>query len=207
MSNQTRVYYPSLCLVSLLLPPHFDAVIPDIAPLSSCHCTFSFLLYSLSLSGLGWSYPSDMWSVGCILYELYTGDALFQTHENREHLALMEKFLGPIPVSMASRADRHSLKYFRPNFALNWPEIATDENSVKFVEKLLPLDEIINDDRHVLFKDLLRKLLEYEPHKRITAAEALKHPFITMPPAEQEEKYGRGGGSGGSQRSSTSEKH
>ena len=31
-----------------------------------------------------------MWSVGCILVEFYTGDALFQTHDNLEHLAMME---------------------------------------------------------------------------------------------------------------------
>jgi dual-specificity kinase len=40
--------------------------------------------------GLGWSYPCDIWSIGCILVEFYTGDALFQTHDNLEHLAMME---------------------------------------------------------------------------------------------------------------------
>jgi dual-specificity kinase len=40
--------------------------------------------------GLGWSYPCDIWSIGCILVEFFTGDALFQTHENLEHLAMME---------------------------------------------------------------------------------------------------------------------
>ena len=28
--------------------------------------------------GLGWTFPCDMWSCGCILVELATGDALFQ---------------------------------------------------------------------------------------------------------------------------------
>ena len=28
-------------------------------------------------------YAADMWSVGCILIELYTGEVLFDTHENR----------------------------------------------------------------------------------------------------------------------------
>ena len=41
-----------------------------------------------------------MWSVGCILIEMYTGEALFQTHENLEHLAMMERILGPLPKSM-----------------------------------------------------------------------------------------------------------
>lgn len=40
--------------------------------------------------GLGWSYPCDIWSIGCILVEFFTGDALFQTHDNLEHLAMME---------------------------------------------------------------------------------------------------------------------
>jgi dual-specificity kinase len=44
--------------------------------------------------GLGWSYPCDIWSIGCILVEFYTGDALFQTHDNLEHLAMMEAVVG-----------------------------------------------------------------------------------------------------------------
>lgn len=43
---------------------------------------------------LGWSYPCDIWSIGCILVEFYTGDALFQTHDNLEHLAMMEAVCG-----------------------------------------------------------------------------------------------------------------
>ena len=39
---------------------------------------------------LGWSYACDIWSIGCILVEFFTGDALFQTHDNLEHLAMME---------------------------------------------------------------------------------------------------------------------
>lgn len=29
--------------------------------------------------GLGWGIPSDIWSLGCILMECYTGNLLFQT--------------------------------------------------------------------------------------------------------------------------------
>lgn len=52
---------------------------------------------------IGWSYPADIWSIGCILIELYTGEAIFQTHENSEHLAMMEKILGKIPKSITKR--------------------------------------------------------------------------------------------------------
>lgn len=40
---------------------------------------------------LGWSQPCDVWSVGCIIFELYSGVTLFQTHDNKEHLAMMER--------------------------------------------------------------------------------------------------------------------
>ena len=51
--------------------------------------------------GLEWSFPSDIWSVGCILAELYTGELLFPTHNDGEHLAMMEKITGKkLPVHM-----------------------------------------------------------------------------------------------------------
>ena len=76
---------------------------------------------------LGWAQPCDVWSVGCIMFELYTGYTLFQvrhclpppniylpcmyilcvslqTHDNREHLAMMERILGTIPYRMAKRS-------------------------------------------------------------------------------------------------------
>jgi hypothetical protein len=31
------------------------------------------------------------------MFELYLGFTLFQTHDNKEHLAMMEKILGPLP--------------------------------------------------------------------------------------------------------------
>ncbi|KAE9534954.1 hypothetical protein AGLY_008246 [Aphis glycines] len=46
---------------------------------------------------LGWAQPCDVWSIGCIIFELYLGITLFQTHDNREHLAMMERILGSIP--------------------------------------------------------------------------------------------------------------
>lgn len=47
----------------------------------------------------GWSFPSDIWSTACIVAEMYTGDLLFQTHEDLEHLALIERMCGSFPQS------------------------------------------------------------------------------------------------------------
>ena len=85
--------------------------------------------------GLGWSFPCDLWSVGCILAELATGDALFQTHENLEHLAMMERALGPIPAAMAARADKGAAQYFAEGGRLDWPGGAASRKSVRAVNK------------------------------------------------------------------------
>lgn len=59
--------------------------------------------------GLGWSYPCDIWSIGCILVEFFTGDALFQTHDNLEHLAMMEAVVGSrIDSALVSQVNRSS---------------------------------------------------------------------------------------------------
>ncbi|XP_047316851.1 serine/threonine-protein kinase AFC2 isoform X1 [Impatiens glandulifera] len=131
--------------------------------------------------GLGWSFPCDIWSVGCILVELCSGDALFQTHENLEHLAMMERVLGPIPHHMLRRADRHAEKYVRRG-RLDWPEGATSRESIKAVQKLLRLQNLVM--QHVDHSagdliNLLQGLLKYDPSERITAREALSHSFFT----------------------------
>jgi len=43
---------------------------------------------------LGWTFPCDMWSIGCILVELFTGEALFSTHDDLEHLKIIEIVVG-----------------------------------------------------------------------------------------------------------------
>ncbi|XP_024460526.1 serine/threonine-protein kinase AFC1 isoform X3 [Populus trichocarpa] len=132
--------------------------------------------------GLGWNYPCDIWSVGCILVELCSGEALFQTHENLEHLAMMERVLGPLPQHMAIRADRRAEKYFRRGARLDWPEGATSRESMRAVTKLPRLPNIIM--QHVDHSagdliDLLQGLLRYDPAERLKAREALRHPFFS----------------------------
>ncbi|KAK6589058.1 serine threonine kinase [Cryptosporidium xiaoi] len=53
---------------------------------------------------IGWDISSDMWGFGCILMELYTGMLLFRTHEHLEHLAMIERTIGPFPSHMLKRA-------------------------------------------------------------------------------------------------------
>lgn len=138
---------------------------------------------------LGWAQPCDVWSTGCILFEYYRGFTLFQTHENREHLVMMEKILGPIPSHMIHKTRKQ--KYFH-NGNLVWDENTSDGRYVQ--ENCKPLRTYMLHDslEHAQLFDLMRRMLEFEPSQRITFSEALLHPFFTGLSAEERMLCGRG---------------
>eukprot|EP01112_Ceratiomyxa_fruticulosa_P008031 TRINITY_DN2082_c0_g1_i1.p1 TRINITY_DN2082_c0_g1~~TRINITY_DN2082_c0_g1_i1.p1 ORF type:complete len:471 (+),score=64.07 TRINITY_DN2082_c0_g1_i1:256-1668(+) len=132
---------------------------------------------------LGWTYPCDIWSVGCILIELYTGSVLFQTHDNREHLALMESILGDFPSHLIVKS-RKRYKYFKNNFVL-WPcyddkkenqDREKLQSRYQYVKNHQSLEDILYDELE--FLDMVRRMLDYDPLRRISAREALRHPFF-----------------------------
>ncbi|XP_005946705.1 dual specificity protein kinase CLK2b [Haplochromis burtoni] len=124
---------------------------------------------------LGWSQPCDVWSIGCILFEYYKGFTLFQTHDNKEHLAMIERVQGPIPQKMIQRSRKQ--KYFHRGH-LDWNECSKAGRYVK--SKCKPLREYLlsHGREHHHFFDLLERMLEYEPSKRISLSSALCHPFF-----------------------------
>ncbi|GJN77187.1 dual specificity protein kinase kns1 [Purpureocillium lilacinum] len=138
--------------------------------------------------GLGWSYPCDIWSIGCILVEFFTGDALFQTHDNLEHLAMMEAVVGRrIDSHLVQAVNKMSTrsggnpasKYFK-RLKLDYPTPDTTRGSRRFVKAMKQLHDIIPSNTPFLknFLDLLGKIFVYDPAHRITAKEALNHPWF-----------------------------
>ncbi|XP_014239175.1 serine/threonine-protein kinase Doa isoform X3 [Cimex lectularius] len=130
---------------------------------------------------LGWSQPCDIWSIGCIMFELYLGITLFQTHDNREHLAMMERILGTIPYRMARKT---KTKYFYHG-KLDWDEKSSAGRYVRDNCKQLYRYMMSDDDDHKQLFDLISRMLEYDPADRITLAEALKHPFFDKIPRDK----------------------
>ncbi|RSH85302.1 dual specificity protein kinase kns1 [Saitozyma podzolica] len=129
--------------------------------------------------GLPWSYPCDMFSIGCILVEFFTGDALFQTHNNLEHLAMMEVVMGKMPQRMTERGRFKKPEFFRGN-KVDFPNSQTEKSSKKFVKSLKSLKEIIGQENRAraLFLDLVTRLLDFDPDMRISVGSALNHPYL-----------------------------
>ncbi|PHH68804.1 hypothetical protein CDD80_7235 [Ophiocordyceps camponoti-rufipedis] len=138
--------------------------------------------------GLGWSFACDIWSIGCILVEFFTGDALFQTHDNLEHLAMMEAVCGRrIDPHLAQAVNKMSVrsggnpasKYFK-RLRLDYPTPETTRGSRRFVKAMKQLHDIIPSNTSFFknFLDLLTKIFIYDPAQRITAKEALNHPWF-----------------------------
>jgi dual-specificity kinase/CDC-like kinase len=125
--------------------------------------------------GVGWDLSSDLWSAGCILSELYTGELLFATHDNLEHLALMEKILGPFPRCILKRA-KHSpvaLEAFDSSGRHRLDRVLSSE-SASYVRKQAPLESIIREEDG-RFLQLLRRILVIDPEERVSAHECVRY--------------------------------
>jgi dual-specificity kinase len=97
--------------------------------------------------GLGWSFPCDIWSIGCILVEFFTGDALFQTHDNLEHLAMMEAVVG---------------KRIDPYLVQNVNKMASRNSSTNAASKFVPLPRLLCGTRWLTNSRYFKRLkLDY----------------------------------------------
>jgi dual-specificity kinase len=128
--------------------------------------------------GLGWEESSDMWSAGCLAAELYTGRMLFPTHDNLEHLAMMEASIGPIPRSMCERASSGAEKFVDGD-RLRWPGDASKE-SRQAVHQCRRVEDYFLP-RHRAFGDFLQFVLRINPKERPSARAAARNDFCSKP--------------------------
>ncbi|XP_042041815.1 uncharacterized protein LOC121787206 isoform X1 [Salvia splendens] len=128
--------------------------------------------------GLPYGKKIDLWSLGCILAELCTGNVLFQNDSPATLLARVIGIIGSIEQGMLAKG-RDTYKYFTKNHMLY--ERSQDSNRLEY---LIPKKSSL---RHRLpmgdqgFIDFIAHLLEVNPDKRPSASEALKHPWLQYP--------------------------
>ncbi|CAN6465274.1 unnamed protein product [Victoria cruziana] len=120
----------------------------------------------------------DMWAVGCIFAELLTLKPLFQGVESKSTP-------NPFQVDQLDKIFKvlgHPTQERWPNL-VNLPHWQQDQQHIQGHKYDNPgLHNIVNLPQKSPAYDLLSKMLEYDPRKRITAAQALEHEYFRMDP-------------------------
>jgi len=137
------------------------------------------------LFGSKYDTSADIWSLGCITFELLTGDLLFDPRASEEydrdedHLAMFQELLGKIPKKLAL-SGKYSKKFF------------DRKGNLKHIKQLKfwPIEEVLHEKYHFSREDsedisnFMLPLLEFDPKERATALECLKSDWLKEKPSK-----------------------
>uniref|UniRef100_A0AAF5PV18 non-specific serine/threonine protein kinase n=2 Tax=Wuchereria bancrofti TaxID=6293 RepID=A0AAF5PV18_WUCBA len=156
--------------------------------------------------GLPFREAIDMWSLGCVIAELYLGWPLYPGSSEFDQIRYIVQTQGPPPLQMLSTAAK-THRFFKqihdngvaPYWRLKTPEEHEQETSSKSKETRKYVFNNLDDVSQVNiptdlddvdkeceqldradFVNILKKMLSIDQDKRITPAEGLQHPFVTM---------------------------
>jgi dual specificity tyrosine-phosphorylation-regulated kinase 2/3/4 len=131
--------------------------------------------------GMTYGLPIDMWSVGCILAELYTGVPIFPGENEQEQLACIMEVFGPPEKHLIEKSTRKKLFFD----SMGKPRLTVSSKGRRRRPSSKTLQQALKCDDEA-FIDFLAKCLRWDPDRRLKPEEAIRHEFITgqkMPPA------------------------
>jgi len=135
----------------------------------------------------------DMWSLGCILYELHTGDPIFNGTSEQDQVFKISETFGLPPDYMMEKGRKTSSYFKKPAQGMAWERVATTK--VYKGVRQRKLSEMLGSNTggpggrrkkelghapsdYGKFEDLLSRLLDIDPKTRMTPSEALDHEFL-----------------------------
>jgi len=148
------------------------------------------------LLGIPYDLGIDMWSLGCILVEMHTGEPIFAGSNEEDQMNRIVEVLGIPPRQMLENAQPHKVRKLFEKDA-NTGEWRVKKNQDKQyrdpgsrrihdilgVESGGPGGRRLNESGHseqdyLKFKNLIVRMLTYDPKERITPFFALQHSFF-----------------------------
>lgn len=158
---------------------------------SSCFVTDKLNVYIQSRSyrapevilGLQYDQKIDIWSLGCVLIELWTGKVLLQNESLPTLLARLESIFGPTPPWMVRRG-RFSHRFFTRDCKIF--ERNPDSGRLEWLrpKRTSLAARAVAADNEML--DFLSYLLQVDPQRRPSAEEALQHPWLHSQPSSEQ---------------------
>ncbi|OHT05131.1 Dual specificity tyrosine-phosphorylation-regulated kinase 3 [Tritrichomonas foetus] len=129
---------------------------------------------------LGMSYGCgiDVWSVGVMIVEFLSGRTLFPGRNELDMLNLIAEVLGPPPKYLI-KTSKKKYNFFHEDGTLKASFSSKPERAKKRT-----LEQILGDAANPILLDFLKKCLTWDPLARITAAQALKHPWLNFDPKD-----------------------
>ncbi|GJD05732.1 Protein kinase dsk1 [Galdieria sulphuraria] len=141
------------------------------------------------LLGYGYDTSADIWSAACVIFELITGDYLFDPQSGKrynrdeDHLALIMELVGPIPKHML-RKGKYTDRYFNR------------KGELLHIKRLhmWPLQDVLIEKYHFekeeafQIAEFLLPMLEVDPVKRIKAHNALKSGWLDSNSGRREDR-------------------
>jgi dual specificity tyrosine-phosphorylation-regulated kinase 1 len=149
------------------------------------------------LLGLSYDMAIDMWSLGCILVEMHTGEPLFNGHNEFDQMNKIVEVLGVPPLQMLEQGSK-SKRYFDRYPDGTWQIKRIKEGKKYKMPGTRRLRDILGSDTggpqarranepghslqdYLKFEEIIMRMLHYEPKVRITPHDSLQHTFFKRP--------------------------
>lgn len=124
--------------------------------------------------GMNYGMPIDMWSLGCILAELYTGYPIFPGENEQEQLACIMEVFGPPEKHLVEQSTRKKLFFD----SMGKPRLTVSTKGKRRRPSTKTLQQTLKCDDEA-FLDFIAKCLRWDPERRLKPDEAMQHDFVT----------------------------